>query len=147
MSRFHFSLQRILDLRASAERLQAMIMQRAAAAEGERRQASEASAAGLDRVQEQTREVTSAPAGLLRAYELSAEAARARLEQDADKLREAEALHLAQQERFTSARMARRSLERLRERQAEDWTFEAARGEQALSDEIARQGSAGEEEE
>lgn len=139
MSGFKFSLQRILELRASAERLQAAIMQRAAAAEGARRQASEASAADLDRVHEQTSEIAAAPAGLWHAYELSAEAARARLEQDTDALRDAEASRLVQQERFTDARQARRALERLRDKQVAEWSITAARSEQADTDEVARQ--------
>jgi flagellar export protein FliJ len=139
MTRFRFSLQRILDLRASAERLQAMIMQRAAATEGERRVATEESAADLDRVHQQANDIGAAPAGLWHAYELSAEAARARLEQDADALRDAEALRAEEQERFTDARKARRSLERLREKQVGEWSIAAARAEQADTDEVARQ--------
>lgn len=139
MSGFKFSLQRILELRASAEKLQAAIMQREAAAEGARRRASEESAANLDRVHDQTSEIAAAPAGLWRAYELSAEAARARQEQDADALREAEASRQAQQERFTDARQARRALELLREKQVAEWSIAAARAEQADTDEVARQ--------
>jgi len=139
MSGFKFSLQRILELRASAERLQAAIMQRAAAAEGARRRASEESAADLDRVHGQTSEIEAAPAGLWHAYELSAEAARARLAHDADALRSAEEHRVEEQERFTDARQARRALERLREKQVVEWSIAAARAEQADTDEVARQ--------
>lgn len=139
MSGFKFSLQRILELRASAERMQAAIMQRAAAAEGARRLASEASAADLGRVQDQTSEIAAAPAGLWHAYELSAEAARVRQEEDADALRDAEASRIEQQGRFTDARQARRALELLREKQVAEWSIAAARAEQADTDEVARQ--------
>lgn len=139
MTRFRFSLQRILDLRASAEKLQAAIMQRAAVAEGQRREDSAASAADLDRIQVQTSEIAAAPAGMWHAFELSTAAARAQHEDATDALREAEAQRLEEQGRFTDARMARRSLERLREKQAADWTVQADRTEQALSDEISQQ--------
>ncbi|MDZ4675835.1 MAG: flagellar FliJ family protein [Gemmatimonadota bacterium] len=139
MSGFKFSLQRILELRASAEKLQAAIMQRAAAAEGARRLASQASAADLDRVQDQTSEIAAAPAGLWDAYALSAEAARSRQEQDVGALRDAEASRMAQQERFTDARQARRALELLREKRVAEWSIAAARAEQADTDEVARQ--------
>jgi flagellar export protein FliJ len=145
MTRFHFSLQRLLDLRTAAERLQAAAIGRAFAEEEKRREASAEHASQLESVEEQVSGSRAMPAGLFHVWGLSTDAARAQLAAATDALREAESALQQEQDRFTDARSARRSLERLRDRQEADWSTEAGRQEQADSDEIARQRPAKEE--
>lgn len=147
MSRFHFSLQRLLDLRSAAERAQAAVMGQAAAEEHRRREMSSDEATHLATIQDQASGSAAIPAGLRDVWGLSTEAARARLLEADDALRAAEDSRQTEELRFSDARMARRSLERLRERKAADWWIEYSRQEQADSDEIARQQNAKEDQE
>ncbi|MGD9524583.1 MAG: hypothetical protein AB7N73_08810 [Gemmatimonadales bacterium] len=136
---FRFSLQRLLDLRHAAERAQAAAMGRAAAEEERLRVTSEQEAARLEAVQDQAAAVTPLPAGLRHLIGLSTEAARARASEADEAHRTAEMARLDEQDRFSDARMARRSLERLREKRSAEWSTEAGRQAQADSDEVARQ--------
>ncbi len=145
MSRFHFGLQRLLDLRSAAERAQAAAVGQARAEEDRCRQESRDEADHLAAVQQQATEGAAIPAGLRHVWGLSTEAARSRAAEADNALRRAEGSAQAEQDRFSAARMARRSLERLRERQAADWWIEYGRQEQADSDEVARQQNAREE--
>lgn len=142
MSRFRFSLQRILDLRASAERLQGMMVGRALATEADQQVIADDSRATLERVHDQgTVDTTTTPAGLHHVYEITAQAARDRAAQDAAALAAASAESAEAQLRFQAARMARQTLERLRERRAGEWATESGRVEQSAAEESARQHS------
>jgi hypothetical protein len=147
MGPFRFGLQRLLDLRSAAERAQAAVMEQARAEADRRRVQSSQEADHLATIEEQASDAKAIPAGLRHVWGLSAEAARVRLLEADNALREAEDSRQAEQDRFSEARMARRSLERLRERQAADWWVEYGRQEQADSDEIARQQNAKEDRE
>jgi len=138
MKPFKFSLQRILDLRAAAERQQASALGEALANEASQRRSSEAHADQLEQVHEQVEQHTgthSAAAGLHHAYRLTVDAAEARLEAEEAALLEAEARRAEEDERFAEARMARRALEKLRERREADHAIERGRQEQRDLDE------------
>ncbi|MDZ4257270.1 MAG: hypothetical protein U0974_04450 [Gemmatimonadales bacterium] len=142
MSRFRFSLQRILDLRASAERLQGIMVGRALASEAEQQTIADDSQAQLDRVHDQgTTDAEATPAGLHRVYEITAEAARERAAREAEALAALTAESAEAQLRYQAARMARQSLERLRERRVGEWAVESGRIEQSEAEESARQHS------
>ncbi|HET9065688.1 MAG TPA: hypothetical protein VFN22_07720 [Gemmatimonadales bacterium] len=139
MSSFRFRLQRLLELRSAAERARAADMGRVAAEEARLRAVSDAEAARLSEVEAQQNDNGPVPAGLRAAWGLSADAARARLHEADDAVRDASDRREVEEARFSDARMARRSLERLRDRQKTEWTAEHGRQEQADSDEVARQ--------
>lgn len=144
MKKFNFTLQRILDLRAASERQQASALGDALQVEAEQRRSSEASVEQLEHVHEQVEQTTGthpAAAGLHHAYRLTVDAAEARLDAEADALREAEARRVEEDVKFAEARMARRALEKLRERRAADHAMESGRSEQRESDELANQAS------
>lgn len=140
MKRFTFRLDRVLELREAAERMQAGALGRAAQDADERRRDSEASASKLEAVQDQVGSNLDGPtaAGLRTALGLTMQAAQARLDEDAAALQEAEDQHAAEMEKFTEARMARRAIERLKEQRAADWAEQANRAEQNDIDEIAQ---------
>lgn len=139
MSGFRFRLQRLLELRNATERARAADMGRVAAEEAHLRAVSEEVAGRLSEVEEQSTGGGPVPAGLRAAWGVSADAARARLNAAHDAVQDAVDRREVEQGRFSDARMARRSLERLRDRQKADWTVEHGRQEQADSDEVARQ--------
>lgn len=139
MSMFRFRLERLLELRSAAERARAGEMGRVAAEEHRLRALSESEAAKVAAVEAQSTGEGAVPAGLRAAWVLSGNAARSRLHEADDAVRDATERREVEQGRFSEARMARRSLERLRERQKADWTAEHGRQEQADSDEVARQ--------
>lgn len=141
MKPFKFSLQRILDLRAAAERQQASALGEALAHEASQRRSSEEHADQLEQVHEQVEQQTgthSAAAGLHHAYRLTVDAAEARLEAEEAALQEAEARRVEEDERFAEARMARRALEKLRERREADHAIERGRQEQRDLDELSQ---------
>jgi flagellar export protein FliJ len=141
MKPFKFSLQRILDLRAAAERQQASALGDALEQEARRRRSSEAHADQLEQVHDQVEQQTgthSAAAGLHHAYRLTVDAAEARLEAEEAALREAEERRAEEDERFAEARMARRALEKLRERREADHAIERGRQEQRDLDELPK---------
>lgn len=138
MTQFKFSLQRLLELRAAAERLRGQDLGQALAATQERQVASAASREQLERVHDQG-EAPPVAAGLHHVWELTATAARAQAAADAAALEAAAAQRDDALARLQDAQMARKSLERLRERRAGEWAVEEGRAEQAQQDEIARQ--------
>ena len=79
-----------------------------------------------------------AGAGLHHAYRLTVDAAEARLEAVEDALREAEGRRAEEDQLFAEARMARRTLEKLRERREADHALETGREEQRDLDELTR---------
>ena len=141
MKPFKFSLQRILDLRAAAERQQASALGDALQHEATQRRTSEAQAEQLEHVHEQVEQQTGthpAAAGLHHAYRLTVDAAEARLEAVEAALREAEGRRAEEDQLFAEARMARRTLEKLRERREADHALETGRAEQRDLDELTR---------
>jgi flagellar export protein FliJ len=139
MTSFKFSLQRLLELRAAAERLRGADLGQALAAERVREAASEASREQLERVHDQGQSAPPTAAGLHHVWELTAAAARAQVAADSAALDAAAEVRDDALARLQDAQRARKSLERLRERQAEAWAVDAGRVEQADQDEIARQ--------
>lgn len=138
MSRFRFSLQRLLDLRRAAERAQAAATGRATQETERCREVSTERASELDQLEQQASAAEVTPAGLRHAWGMTTDAARNRLELAGDELRLAEAAQQHELDRLTDAHIARRSLERLREKRQTDWSTETGRKEQAESDEIGR---------
>jgi flagellar export protein FliJ len=139
MSGFKFSLQRLLELRAAAERLREADLGQALAAERVREAASSASQAQLERVHHQGVATPESLAGFHHLRDLAANAAQVQVDADAAALAAASAARDDALDRLHAAQRARKSLERLRERQADVWAIEAGRREQADQDEIARQ--------
>lgn len=138
MSRFRFSLQRLLDLRRAAEKAQAAATGRATQETERRREASTERASELDALVEEACSTDITPAGIRSAWGMTTDAARSRLELASDELRVAEAAQQQELDRLTDAHAARRSLERLKEQRETDWTTAVGRKEQAESDEIGR---------
>lgn len=138
MSRFNFALQRLLDLRAAAERAQAAATGRATQETERRREESNERASELDDVAQQAADGAAVPAGLRHAWGMTTDAARNRLELADDALRAAEAQQREELDRLQDAHIARRSLERLREKRETDWLTDGGRQEQAESDEVGR---------
>ncbi len=146
MSRFQFRLDRVLRLRTATEEQEAVAMSRAAAHEAERREASERSAAKLDEMNGQIADATNGQAlaaGLHGVYGVAAQVARQAVAEDAKALEAAEAARLDALARYHEARTERRTLERLRERAAENWISEEKQREQGTLDEIAIRRSQG----
>jgi flagellar export protein FliJ len=139
MTSFKFSLQRLLELRAAAERLRGADLGQALAAERAREAASDASREQLERVHDQGEAAPPTAAGLHHVWELTAAAARAQVAADSAALDAATEVRDDALARLHDAQRARKSLERLRERQADAWAVDAGRAEQAEQDEIARQ--------
>lgn len=139
MKRFTFRLERVLQLRESAEKERARILGLALRDEEQARIAADEGLARLEEAREQYHRISRAPAqaGLLRNLELSVE----QLTHQHALLSEAHAKCVAQVEveraAFEEARMAKRVIERLKEQRREAWNQELARYEQSLSDETA----------
>lgn len=149
MSRFTFRLQRVLELRETAEQQQAAILGEASMAEEARRQDSDRVARELESAHDQVGSATNGAttaAGMFRVLGLSIEAARLRALAADEALAAAEAKRLEELDRFAEARTARRAIEKLKERQAAEWAVDAARKEQQTMDEIALRRNAGREE-
>lgn len=139
MTAFKFSLQRLLELRAAAERMRGADLGHALAAERTCEAESDASREQLERVHDQGELAPPTAAGLHHVWELTAAAARAQAAADSAALEAAADVRDDALARLHDAQRARKSLERLRERQAEAWAVDAGRAEQAEQDEIARQ--------
>jgi flagellar FliJ protein len=140
MKPFTFRLERILALRARAERERARDLGEALRDEEARRTALREAVARLRRCGEQAQatagEVTTA--GALHAIGLTVKAVADDLEAAADSHRAAEAALTAETERFGEARRDRRVVERLRERREAAWDLDAARHEQKECDNLAQ---------
>lgn len=144
MKRFNFRLDRVLELREAAERLQAGVLGRANEIAAERQRESEASASQLAIVQAQAGQTGDVPtaAGLRAAIGMTMQAAQVQVELNEAALLEAQLQHAEEMARFAEARMARRTIERLKEQRAADWVEAANRAEQGDIDEIAQRHSA-----
>jgi flagellar export protein FliJ len=141
MKRFAFRLERLLQLRAAAERAQARQLVQALREEAADREAVRESEVRLAEARAQlvTTPKELSQAGTLRNLELAIDAL-------ADQVRALSLTHERSLERveterhgFEQARMARRVIERLREHRREVWGDELARYEQGESDENALQ--------
>ncbi len=139
MSRFHFRLDRVLDLRASAEQEEARTLNAAATTEDAAREASEASRERLRQVSEQAAAAPAdlANAGTMRNYLLAVRAAESQADDDQATLDASAVEREAAEARYHEARRARRVLERLREHRHAEWNREANRQEQRAADDLA----------
>lgn len=139
MKRFSFRLERLLQLRQSAEREMARLLGVALRAEEAAKLTADAGQARLEEARDQLTRIARAPAqaGLLRNLELSVE----QLSHQLRLLNEAHAKCVAKVDveriQFEEARMAKRVIERLKQQRREAWNVELARYEQGLSDESA----------
>jgi flagellar export protein FliJ len=139
VKRFSFRLERVLQLRESAEQEKARQLGLALRDEEQARLSMEEGQAKLEAARTQLARITRAPAqaGMLRNLELSVE----QLTHQETLLREAHARCVekvdADRAQFEEARMAKRVIERLKEQRREAWIQELARYEQSLSDETA----------
>lgn len=139
MKRFSFRLERLLQLRESAEKEQARMLGVALQDEEQARQELQRREVRLDEARTQLARIAQAPAqaGLLRNLELSVE----QLTHQVSLLFEAHARCIqkveAERAKFEEARMAKRVIERLKDQRREAWNQELARYEQSLSDETA----------
>jgi flagellar export protein FliJ len=140
MRGFVFRLERLLQLRSSAERERAQALGQAMRAEETQRLALEEASERLGNCGDQIAGVLDsvAPAGALTNLRLAIEAAMRQV--DSAALSHQAALDQMQQERelFSQARVERRVVERLREKRHAAWTEEASRVEQSEQDSIAR---------
>lgn len=146
MSRFQFRLDRLLDLRQAVERERAAQLHAAT-------QQEEAARRALEEHDRRCAAARAAPgalgaemsvAGMIRNYGLVLEAAIQAAETQRTLAEEASRRRVEEQERFTTARTDRRSLERLRESAVEQWNRDEQRAEQRAVDEVAsRRGRSG----
>ncbi len=139
MKRFTFRLERLLQIRESAEKEQARALGLAMRDEETQRQAALDGQGRLEEARTQVVASRGRPtlAGTMQNLELAVE----QLALQSRALDEAHAKSLERVEterhRFEEAHMAKRVIERLREQRRETWTLELARYEQNLSDETA----------
>jgi len=136
---FYFRLDRILRLREGAERSQARRYGEAARVEADlERQCREQTdyLAGIgERKTPAVGQLTNA--GVLRALQLTSDAAASQLD-DAERARvDAEKQAETERTELTKARVERKSLERLKEQHQSDWRAAANRHEQKEMDEVA----------
>jgi flagellar export protein FliJ len=140
MKGFVFRLERLLELRSTAERERAQALGQAMRKEESRRLALEEASERLGSCGDQIAGVLDdvAPAGALTNLRLAIEAAMRQV--DSAALSHQAALDQMQQERelFSQARVERRVVERLREKRRAAWTEEASRVEQSEMDSVAR---------
>lgn len=139
MKRFVFRLQRVLELRAEAERACAGALAQALAAETERRRVLATTSEHQAHV-DATR--TPAPgqilhAGTLHHLHLTAEAAASHVDAASASLDRAREDVDQERERYQDAAVERKALERLRERRHDTWKGEVARTERHVLDEVA----------
>jgi flagellar export protein FliJ len=139
MKRFVFRLERLLQLRESAERDQARILADALREEEAARGRLRVSQARLAEAETQYRTTPRdlSQAGTLQNLELTIQA----LAREAGGLSEVhdQSIQQVEQERhqFEQARMARRVIERLREHRRDAWGENVSRLEQSESDDVA----------
>jgi flagellar export protein FliJ len=140
MKGFVFRLERLLELRSTAERERAQALGQAMRKEEAERQALDEASERLGNCGEQIAEVVDgvARAGTLTNLRLAIEAALRQV--DSAAVSHQEALDQMQRERelFSQARVERRVVERLREKRHAAWTEEASRVEQSEMDSVAR---------
>lgn len=139
MKRFSFRLERLLQLRESAEKERARILGVAIQEEEAAGRMAETAKVRLDQARNQLTVISRAPAqaGLLRNLELSVD----QLAHQWGMMNDAHAKAMqkveAERAQFEEARMAKRVIERLKQQRREAWNVELARYEQSLSDETA----------
>lgn len=140
MRPFTFRLDALLRLRASLERLQSRDLGLADHAVREHQDAADATTSHLEVVHQQLEDGGEGvhTAGTLQMRRISLDATRAQVDAAAEALAAAEAQRAIELARFTEARIARRALEKLRERNVIDWQAAAAREEREEIDELAR---------
>ena len=140
MKGFVFRLERLLELRSTAERERAQALGQAMRREESQRLALEEASERLGSCGDQIAGVLDnvAPAGALTNLRLAIEAAMRQV--DSAALSHQAALDQMQQERelFSQARVERRVVERLREKRRAAWTEEVSRVEQSEMDSVAR---------
>ena len=140
MKGFVFRLERLLELRSTAERERAQALGQAMRREESQRLALEEASERLGSCGDQIAGVLDnvAPAGALTNLRLAIEAAMRQV--DSAALSHQAALDQMQQERelFSQARVERRVVERLREKRRAAWTEEVSRVEQSEQDSVAR---------
>ena len=140
MKGFVFRLERLLELRSTAERERAQALGQAMREEETQRQALEEASERLGSCGDQIAGVLDgvATAGALTNLRLAIESAMRQVDSAAQSHQAA--LDQMQQERelFSQARVERRVVERLREKRRAAWTEEASRVEQSELDTIAR---------
>jgi flagellar FliJ protein len=140
MSPFRFRLQRILDLRAEAERVQAQVLSEAARAEERERATLDAAAVHLSRCGSQIADAArgASSAGMLSILNLAVQAAATGMAAARDSHTAATVRLAVEEERFGTARQERRIVERLRDRRLAAWSEQASREEQRDLDALAR---------
>jgi flagellar export protein FliJ len=146
MSRFKFRLDRLLQLREAAEKQQAIVLNDAKKVEEAQRRRSEESSERVAEIAEQIHGpngVNGIAAGLWQVYGMTLGAARHQAENESAMLADAAQKRDEEMERFAEARVARRTLERLKEHRADDWAIAAGQKEQLDIDEVARRMGAG----
>jgi flagellar export protein FliJ len=139
MKRFHFSLERLLQLRLAQEQEQARAL-------GEARRRAEASRRTADasarHVGEVVQQLAATPvdlrtAGTLSNLLLTLDAAKLAQAAAEDAQRDADAKVAVELSAYDEARQARRALERLREERLANWQREVGRAEQRTVDDVA----------
>lgn len=139
MKRFEFRLDRLLQLRTSAERQQARMLSKSLQTEEHKRWALEEVVARHEEAQRQLDRYgpSKALAGTLVNLVRTVDAFAAQEKAASEELRNATRQAGAERDRYQQARQARRVLERLRERRRVGWEIEGMREEQAMMDEVA----------
>ncbi len=137
--KFPFRLERLLQLRVSAERQQARVLRDAVEYEERERLERDACAARRSDAERQKAELapTTPRAGILMNLQRAVDASAERTETAEMAYQEALVRVQTARGHYRHARQQRRVLERLRERRSAEWTYEASRHEQAADDEIA----------
>lgn len=136
MRGFKFSLERLLWLRAQFERAEARALNDAQREESERREVLERAQERLGECGTQINQAAGETpnAGMLQVLGLSLQRAARDMEAAEDSLRESlESVEHAEQ-RFRASRSERRTIEKLRDHRAAEWSQEASRSEQREMD-------------
>ncbi len=137
MKRFEFRLERLLQLRASAERQQARMLSESLQTEEHKRRALEEVVARHEEAQRQLERHGKTLAGTLVNLVWTVDAFATQEQVAGEELRNATRQAGVERERFRQAHQARRVLERLRERRRVGWEIAGMREEQAMMDEVA----------
>ena len=139
MSAFTFRLGRLLDLREALEKERAAELQAARLAEEAKRESFEKQQRHCEELRSgaQCFQGDLSVAGILRNHGILLEAALKAAELEQKALTEAEQQRTRSQQSFDSARVERRSLEKLRETAYSDWRYSDNRAEQSSIDDAA----------
>ena len=139
MKRFEFRLERLLQLRTSAERQQARMLRQSLEAEEHKRRALEEVVSRHEEARRQLERYgpSNALAGTLVNLVRTVDALATQEQVASEKLRIVARQVGAERDRYRQARQARRVLERLRERRRMAWGLKNTREEQAVMDEVA----------